>query len=320
MIKGKKVLVTGATGFVGANLVRRLVRIDAEVHITTRPTSNKWRISDIMSSVQNHCVDLWDAGQVEKLVQDVKPNIIYHLAAYGGHAFQQNIKEMINSNILSIANLLSALSKIEYDVFVNTGISSEYGLKEKPMSEMNRAEPVNFYGVSKLSATLLGQIYAKRFNQPVVTLRIFSPYGYYDSAARLIPTVITACLEGKRQLQLRGRTHVRDYIFIDDLLDAYLEAVVASKNLHGEIINIGSGMQHSIQEVVAKITHICSSPIEVRWEATPHESYEPKHWVADITKAKEILCWKPKVSLTSGLGKTINWFRENLHLYSSEGV
>jgi nucleoside-diphosphate-sugar epimerase len=320
MIKGKKVLVTGATGFVGANLVRRLVRIGAEVHITTRPTSNKWRISGIMSSLQDHCVDLRDTDQVEKLVQDIKPNIVYHLATYGGHAFQQDVREVIDSNILSIVNLLSALSKIEYDLFVNTGSSSEYGLKEKPMSEMDRAEPVNFYGAAKVSATLLGQVYAKRFNQPVVTLRIFSPYGYYDSATRLIPTVITACLEGKRQLQLGGRTHIRDYIFIDDLLDAYLEAVVASKNLRGEIINIGSGVQHSIQEVVTKITRICSSPIEVRWEATPHESYEPKQWVADITKAKEILCWKPKVSLTSGLEKTINWVRENLHVYLSKGA
>ena len=308
-----KVLVTGATGFVGSCLTRRLVEMQCDVHIFTRNMSNKWRIADLSGRVTGHEVDLRDADMVEKAVAQIGPTIIYHLATCGGFAYQKDTSVIIESNLMGTVNLLRACEKIGFDCFINTGSSSEYGMKSEPMSEGDILEPVGDYGVSKAATTLFCRSRALEKALPIITLRLFSPYGPRDDPQRLIPYVIKSLLRGESP-KLSAPKSVRDFIYIDDVLEVFLKVIKAPSS-EGKIFNVGTGVQISIGEVVSMITAIIGNGIEPRWGKVNSQRPEPGSWVADIRKAKTELGWFPSTSLWAGLNKTVEWFRENLELY-----
>ena len=314
MLKGRKVLITGSTGFIGANLVRRFLKIGAEVHILTRTTSNKWRIKGVLKDVHEYCVDLLDYEKLASIISDIKPEIIVHTAIYGGYPFQKDIKKIIEFNFIGTVNLVNACKKVDFELFVNTGSSSEYGIKSKPMAEEDILKPVDDYGVSKVAATLYCQAVARREKLPVVTLRLFSPYGYYEEPPRLIPSVVISCLKG-RNPEVSSPNSVRDFIFIEDVIDAYMK-VIETSDIGGEIFNIGYGRQQSVGEVVNKIVELTANNVRPEWGSLPKRANEPDVWQADITKAKDVLKWEPKYSLERGLAKTVKWFVENMILYN----
>lgn len=308
-----KVLVTGATGFVGSCLTRRLVEMRYDVHLFTRSKSNKWRIADISGQATEHEVDLRDAAIVEKTVAQIGPSIICHLAAYGGFAFQKDSSVIIESNLMGTVNLLSACEKIGFECFINTGSSSEYGIKSEPMNESDILEPVGAYGVSKAAATLYCRSMAFEKSLPIITLRLFSPYGPWDDPRRLIPYVIKSLLRGESP-KLSTPKSVRDFIYIDDVLDIFLKVIKVPIS-GGKIFNVGTGVQVSIGEVVAMIATITGNGLEPMWNKIKSQRHEPGSWIADIRKAKTGLGWSPATSLWAGLNKTIEWFKENLELY-----
>ena len=316
MIKNKRVLITGSTGFIGANLTRKCLDVGAQVYILTRATSDKWRIQDILQDVNEYDIDLLEHEKLKSSVQNIKPEVIFHTATYGGYPFQKEEGRIIQTNLEGTINLVDACSKIGFDVdvFVNTGSSSEYGIKDNPIKETDLLEPNSVYGASKASATLFCQTKAKIGNLPIITLRLFSPYGYYEDPTRLIPSVVISCLEG-RNPQLLSPQSVRDFIFIEDVVETYMKVVEQPKKAGVEIFNIGSGRQYTVKEVVDVVVKLMGNSIKPEWGTMPNPRVEPKMWQADISKAKEILGWQPKYNLTQGLEKTIDWFRENKRLY-----
>jgi len=312
-LNGKKVLVTGSTGFIGANLVKKSLGEGAELHILIRDTSYKWRINDVLEGVNIYHVDLSDYGHLKDIVLNIRPDIIYHTAAYGGSPFQRDFWNIIKSNFIGTANLVNACKNMDFELFVNTGSSSEYGIKAFPMRESDLLEPVNDYGVSKSAATLYCQSVAKNENLPIVTLRLFSPYGRHEGPTRLIPSVIMACIKNEK-IKISSTKLVRDFIYIDDVLGAYAKLTGAYK-ISGQIFNIGGGEQHSIGEVVNKIIELTGSEMVPETEGAPRWPNEPDRWQADISKAKHLLNWHPKYNLEKGLNATIKWFEENMPLY-----
>lgn len=315
----KKALVTGATGFVGSNLVRRLIAENYEVHILVRQDSNQWRLSDISGQLQEHLVDLSEVEKLRQVVKEIKPQAIFHLAAfsiYSAYTKEENEKGIIDTNFLGLVNLLNACNEIDYKVFINTGSSSEYGLKKAPMKETDLCQPVNVYGIAKLAATLYSSYIAKIQNKPVVTLRLFSPFGPYDDGKRLIPHVVKHALN-KNDVEVNNSEVVRDYIYIDDLVDLYLQVANFSniEGIKGEIFNVGSGQEVRIGKVVEEITKLTDSKIQVKWKNQKRD-WESEVWQADIAKTSQTFNWQPKHSLTQGLEKTISWFKNNLGYYN----
>jgi nucleoside-diphosphate-sugar epimerase len=313
------VLITGATGFVGSNLLRALLKTEKEIHILLRENSNVWRIKDVMNEVKVHYCNLNSKEGVKKQVSKIKPQKIFHLATYGGYPKQNNLSRITSTNFLGTANLLDACTKFDFDFFINTGTSSEYGIKKIPMHEEDILEPVTPYGITKAAATLYCQLIAKRFTSKIFTLRLFSPFGYFEDPNRLIPYVINNCLLNK-ELQLSDPNFVRDFVFVEDVIEAYFSlAKSANYVATGEIFNVGSGRQRSLEEIVDKIsslTNYCKSPMWGTRKSRPFDTSEK--WEANIEKIRRNIKWGPKTSLDEGLKKTIKWFMNNSNLYLSE--
>ncbi|MHB8155160.1 MAG: NAD-dependent epimerase/dehydratase family protein [Candidatus Omnitrophota bacterium] len=314
-IKGKNFLVTGATGFVGANLVRHFLKRGANISIIKRQQSNLWRIKDVTKHIFVYNADLLDCAEVNKAVKRIKPDVILHAATYGGYVTQDNSSRILKTNFDGTVNLLDACLKSGFELFINTGSSSEYGIKDSFMREADLLEPVTLYGVSKAAASIYCQYVAKKHSLPIVTLRLFSPYGYFDEGSRVVSQVILSCLKSKT-VNISSPDAVRDFIFIDDVVDAYEKALVRSSSISGSIFNLGSGKQYSIGKLAVKITRAVGNNIVVKYQKKPSARIEPKSWVADISKSRVGLKWKPKFNIDEGLRKTIDWFRENKGLYS----
>jgi len=307
-------LVTGATGFVGACLSRALVKQGKAVSILVRDKNLNWRLNDISSKLNIYECDITDK-KLGYVMDKIKPSHIFHLAAYGSLPQQDNFDQMIRVNLKGTKNLIDALEKFDYKVFVNTGSSSEYGIKDDQMSEKDVLAPANDYGVTKASSTLYSQKQANRTGKPIITFRLFSPYGYYEDINRLIPSLILKALKNET-IELSSPKNVRDFIFIEDVVSAYIK-VSNSDFKSGEIFNVGSGNQHNVKEVVDEVMSLVNSKSKILWEkiTVQKRQIEPQTWEANIEKIKSELDWRPKHSLSEGLRKTVDWFRINRHLY-----
>lgn len=309
----KKVLVSGATGFIGANLTRRLVKENYEVHILVRKGSDVWRIKDIISKLYIHKINLLEKQRLSKLMHDIKPNVIFHLAnlgLYGG--VDSPIEEYIKINLVGTNNLIESTHNTNYECFINTGSSSEYGDKLSPMKEVNVCQPSTNYALTKLASTLYAQAYAKKNKKPLATLRLFSPFGPFDHPARFISQMILKLLKSE-EISIKSPQDVRDYIFIEDVVNAFLACMKSSDRLSGEIFNIGSGKQTSIITILNLLRNLIRSKSKINYGSSSKK--DKIVWQADIKKAKQKLGWEPKIALTQGVEETVKWFKKNSHLY-----
>ena len=303
--KNKQVLITGGSGFIGANLVRSLINQSARVNLFLRPGAKTWRLTSLLKKTKIYNVDITDKQSIEKAIKKIKPQVIFHLAVYGAYPKQADFGTTIKTNILGTVNLLEAIKNTQ-TALVNTGTSSEYGYKNKPMKETDSLEPTFAYAASKAAISWLGKIFSQQFNQPIITLRPFSIYGDWEEPDRFVPTIINNCLKNQ-PIKLVSGKQVRDWLYIEDMVRAYLMAGERS-DLKGEIFNIGSGKQVLVSEVARKIIKLVNKPVQVRVGAYKPRQWDTGNWQADITKAKKILGWEPKYSLEQGLKKTITWW------------
>ena len=309
-------LVTGASGFVGANLCRRLVARGETVHALIKPGTNKWRIVDILDKVRVHEADIRDAAQVDQIVQHIRPSVIYHLATHGAYPHQSDGASILLVNIFGLWNLLNACNRVGYELFVNTGSSSEYGRKAFAMRETDVLEPDSYYAVSKAAQSLLCRRLSQMGKQPIVNLRLFSVYGPYEQPCRLIPNLMMAAICG-RTIDMVSPDTARDFVHIDDITDLYL-MVDALKKLSGEIVNIGSGVQSSLAQVVALVEELCGRELSVNWGAMEQRVWDSDVWVADISKLRRLTGFAPQTTLRDGLAECLSWFRNHVRLYDSE--
>lgn len=306
-------LITGASGFIGSCLTRRLIAENAEVHLFLKKDARTWRIDDLLKKVIVHVCDLSDLNELHVLITKIKPTIIYHLATYGAYSFQNDADRCVQTNIQGTWHLLKAVSKVDYELFVNTGSSSEYGFKKLPMKETDLLEPASYYAATKASQTLLCSHMARAEKKPIVTLRPFSVYGPYEEPSRFIPTLMKALLF-KAKMDLVSPEISRDHIYVDDMVSAYLQ-VDQLKEFPGETFNIGTGVQSSIRDVVETAVRVTARTADFKWGAMPSRLWDTTIWISDITKTKQLLNWTPAVSLEKGLLQTWEWFQANHALY-----
>jgi nucleoside-diphosphate-sugar epimerase len=306
----KRVIVTGATGFVGANLARRLVADGHEVHLLVRRGCNSWRIRDIYSQVSLHETDLTDGDALAGVVREIRPEWIFHLAVYGAYSWQKDLHQMVRTNIAGTINLVEACLKTGFASFVNTGTSSEYGYKDHPPCENACLEPNSHYAVTKASATMYCRYTGQSRGMHIPTLRLYSVYGPFEDPGRLIPTLVREGLTGQLPpLVNPGAMH--DFVFIEDVVEAYLLAAGKAGQESGVVYNVGTGRQTSLGEIVACARRIMKIDVEPRWGSMPDRRWDTGNWVADSQKIRKELGWRPKYNLEQGLSSVVEWFQSD---------
>jgi UDP-glucose 4-epimerase len=308
-MRSNRVLITGASGFVGANVARRVLRDGHEVHLLLRPSHQSWRIDEIAGDVRLHSAALQDRDQVRRIVHSIKPEWVFHLAAYGAYSTQKHFEQMVETNVLGCASLLDASLELGVDAFVNCGSSSEYGLKDHPPTEDEILEPNSHYAITKASAAHYCNLAARTHGARVFTLRLYSIYGPYEEPSRLIPTLLVRALDGQLPPLVSPRT-ARDYVFVDDACDAVVR-VARSPKLSSGTYNLCTGVQTSLEELVSITRSMLNVTSEPQWGTMSQRSWDSDIWVGSPAKLHGQIGWRPITDLQSGVRQTVEWFRNN---------
>lgn len=306
----KRVILTGASGFVGANLARRLLSEGHEVHFLLREKHSEWRIRTIANDVNIHIVDLNNFDSLDSVISLIHPDWIFHLAAYGAYSSQTNLNQMAETNLIATSNLVDVSAKHGFEAFINTGSSSEYGYKNHAPAEDECLEPNSAYAVTKAAGTHYCRFMAKTQNVNLATVRLYSVFGPFEEPTRFIPTLILEGLNGKLPPLVNPAT-ARDYVFIEDVCSAYLSLASHPECISGEIYNLGSGRQLSIREVVDAACQQLPIKADPVWGGMPDRQWDTSFWMADHTKITKDVGWNPVYSFADGFKQTIEWFQSS---------
>jgi len=306
----KRVVVTGATGFIGANLARRLLHEGHELHLLVRQNYKPWRIEEIRSDVRLHEVDLGDEDSLVRVVGSIRPDWIFHLATHGAYSWQTDLPAIVQTNIVGAFNLVEACLKTGFEAFINSGTSSEYGLKDHAPSETEWLEPNSYYAVTKASATMFCRYRALSRGANITTLRLYSVYGPYEEPNRLIPALVVRGLDGGHP-PLASPDIARDYVFTEDALDAYILAASRPPAEPGAVYNLGTGVQTTLREIAEVARRVMRIEAEPVWGSMENRVWDTKTWVSDSGRIQRELGWSPRHSLEEGLRKTVDWFKSN---------
>jgi UDP-glucose 4-epimerase len=280
-----RTLVTGAAGFVGANLVRRLVADGGHVVALVRQGSDAWRLDGV------------DVGVVEADVREGVPDgfdVVFHLAAHGAYSWQEDEEAIRETNLRGTENALAAGRRV-----VAAGSSSEYGLKPHAPSEDETLEPKSPYAASKAEATALAVAGG------AVVLRLYSAYGPWEEPNRLIPTLLVRGLAGELP-PLVSPSIARDFVHVGDVCDAFVRAANARP---GRVYNVGSGRQTTVEEVVDAARRLLALEVEPEWGSLPDRRWDTETWVANPQRIRHELGWEAGIGLDEGLERTLAWLR-----------
>lgn len=319
--KDKKVLVTGAGGFIGSHLVERLVGLEAQVRAFVRYNSRSdWGFiedlpEDARSKVEISTGDLKDFGAVWNAVKDRE--VVFHLGALIAIPYSYiNPGDAVQTNVIGSLNVLNASRECGVEKLVHTSTSEVYGTAlYVPIDEKHPLQAQSPYAASKIGADKLAESFHLTYDLPVATIRPFNTYGPRQSARAVIPTIIIQALT-KDKVNLGAVHPTRDFNYVGDTVSGFIR-VAESPESTGEVINIGSGREISIVDLAYKIASLMDKNVDIISDASrirPKKS-EVNRLLADNTKARKLLQWEPKISLDEGLSKTIEWISEHINSY-----
>ncbi len=318
-LKGTKVLVTGAGGFIGSHLAERLVEEGAEVkalvHYNALGLRGWLDASPLSEQMEIMAGDVCDRDSVRRAMSGCK--IVFHLAAliaipYSYHAPASYVR----TNVEGTLNVLQAARELGVARVIHTSTSEVYGTAlYTPIDERHPLQGQSPYSASKIGGDKQAEAFFLSFDLPVVTVRPFNCYGPRQSARAVIPTIITQCLEGK-EVKLGNLHPTRDFTYVTDTAAGFVAAAMAEGAI-GKTINLGSGREISIGELARLIGKLTGRELELNLDdqRLRPEGSEVERLLADNSLAREILDWRPSVGLREGLQRTIDWLKENKHLY-----
>ena len=310
---GARVLVTGATGFIGSHLCRRLIHDGAEVHALTSTVSSvsPVRLVDVRDRITLYGGNLNDSGAMDSVVGRADPAVVFHLGAYThvGKSWDR-IDECIQTNVHGTVNLLQALARSRYQRFVYTSTSEVYGDVEVPFREDALVDPLSPYAVSKYAGERFCRMLHRGRAWPLVVVRPFNAYGPAQSPDRIVPEIIVKGLRGERLAMTKGH-QTREFNYVEDLVDGFVRAATVP-GVEGEVFNIGGGEEISMRDLARSILGLMGDPITPQFGALPNRPTEIWSMRSDVSKATSRLGLRPARPLQEGLQRTISWYRREL--------
>lgn len=320
---GRSVLVTGGEGFIGSNLVERLVREGADVRalVHYNPFGRAgWLDPEVHREVRVLPGDVRDAERVFTAVDGC--DVVFHLAALIGIPYSYLAPESyVQVNVTGTHHVARACLRAGVSRMVHTSTSETYGTAlSVPISEDHPLQPQSPYSASKIGGDMMALSFFHAFELPVAVVRPFNTYGPRQSTRAVIPTILSQLHAGAEQIQLGTTTPTRDFNYVDDTVAGFL-AVAACDRAVGEVVNIGSGREISIGDLVQLLIAITGGTATVTTDPArlrPTGS-EVERLLCDNTRAREWAGWVPEVPLEEGLRRTSDWIRDNRHLLGAGG-
>lgn len=316
----KKVLVTGAGGFIGSHLVERLILDGHDVTAMVRYNSrrdNGWmdRIHGMENTANVVQADIKDADAVRRIMKDM--DVVYHLASMIAIPYSYiNPREIIETNVIGAINVMAAARENNVGRIIHTSTSEVYGTaKYVPIDENHPLDGQSPYAASKISADAIVMSFHKAYGLPVVIVRPFNTYGPRQSARAVIPTIITQALT-RKNIRLGATYPTRDFTYVSDTVNGFIKAAV-SRRAVGEVVNLGVGKEVSIGNLVEVIKDIINPDLKIikDKERIRPQASEVLRLCSENHKALMVMGWKPEVGLIDGLRLTIDWIRDHLDDY-----
>ncbi len=326
-----KVLITGSEGFIGSHLVELLVKSGYKVTALTLYNSFNdigWLKNidkKVLKKIKIFNGDIRDKSLVDEILKN--KDVVINLAALIGIPYSyKSVESYVDTNVKGTMNLLNSAKKYKVKRFIQTSTSEVYGTaKYIPIDEKHPLSGQSPYAASKIASDQLALSYYRSFDLPVTILRPFNTFGPRQSLRAVIPTIISQCLFNDGIVKLGNINTTRDFVFINDTVNAFRLAI-KNKNILGEVINIGNNFEISIKEIIKNISQITNKKIKIKIEnkrirAKKSEVYR---LYSDNRKAKKILKWKLNYSgingFRKGLSETINWQLNNRDLILNNDV
>jgi len=308
-----RILITGASGFIGSHLAPKLVENGHEVYCLERYVTGRFVLGN-QRKLDTVFGDLRDYFAIRRIVHETQPEAVIHLASISpvSYSYEHPI-EVMEANFMGTINLAEAcLREVHtFKHFLFAGTSEEYGNQEKtPVVETAELHPNSPYSVSKVAADKYVRYMRDAYEFPVTVLRNFNTYGRKDNTHFVVERTIVQMLEGKT-VRLGDPTPIRDLIYVDDHVNSYLTCLENEKAM-GETINFCTGRGVSVGEVVEKISEIVNFKGEILWNCIPKRPLDIAVLVGDNRKAKQLLNWQPQYTLEEGLKLTVEYWKEAL--------
>ena len=306
--EGRQVLVTGAGGFIGSHLVKRLLAEGARVHILIRKSTSLRRLQDSLNQLTIWEADITDRDALQATVPRIQPHIVFHLAALVDVSRSwELITPLAQTNILGTIHLVSAVKDSPLEAFIQTSSSEEYGDAVSPLEETQRESPISPYSFSKVASTHFCQMVARTFDVPIATVRLFPTYGPFQDSSMFIPSAIRT-LFLNRTFKMSPGDQLRDFNYVDDIVEAYLR-VAQCPDARGELLNVGSGAAYKLKDVIETIRRLLGGDTTVEVGALPYRKGEGSKIFCDNRKIQQLTGWSPKISLEEGLRLTVDWYK-----------
>jgi len=324
-LKGKKVLVTGAEGFIGSHLTEKLVELGADVTALVQYNSfNNWGWLDtfdksVKDSIKIVSGDVREYDGMKRIIKGQE--VVLHLAALIAIPYSYlSPMAYVRTNVEGTTNVLEACREYDIEKIVHTSTSETYGTAlYVPIDEKHPMQAQSPYSASKIGADKIAESFQKSFNMPIATIRPFNTYGPRQSARAVIPTIISQILAGKTQIKLGSLTPTRDFNYVKDTAQAFIKIAESDKTI-GEVINAGSNHEITIGDTVKKIIEVIGKDVEIICDderLRPENSEVNRLW-ADNTKIKELTKWSPQYSLDDGLKETVEWIKNNMQYFKTD--
>jgi len=319
----KKVLITGAGGFIGSHLVEKCIEEGFKVKAFVRYNSkNNWgwlEKSKVKNDIEVITGDIRDFDSVYQATESCEG--VFHLAALIGIPYSYvSPLAYIRTNIEGTYNVLQAAKERELNNIIITSTSETYGTAQKvPINEDHPLVGQSPYSASKIAADQIALSYHKSFGLPVKIARPFNTYGPRQSARAIIPTIITQILNGKTELDLGNTKPTRDLTYVIDTANGFIE-IFKSEDLTGSVTNIGMNEEISVEELANSIAGLLGIKISIKEDKqrVRPENSEVERLRCDNTKVMKYTKWKPEYNLSKGLNETIGWIKENLEFYKHD--
>ncbi len=322
-ISGKKVFVTGADGFIGSHLVEQLMASGS--HVRALVYYNSWNEKGWLRDVAKETLDdvelfTGDVRDAERIRQGVTGcDYVFHLSSLIAIPYSYDApRSYVDTNVIGALNVLQACRESDaLTRLVHVSTSEVYGTAQQvPISEDHPLVGQSPYSASKIAADKMAESFHLSFGLPVVTARPFNTFGPRQTARAVIPTIASQLLAGRETLNLGALTPTRDFNFVSDTADGML-ALALCKEAEGQVVNIGSGEEWSIQETVEMLCEIVGRKVEIVTDEVrirPEKS-EVNRLLADTRKMQRLTGWKSRVPFNEGLTRTVEWIERNLRYF-----